>query len=111
MSRCTSLVASLIYAASGGERTLHELHDETPTRRGHRPQGAQLPRIPPTVQQRMGRRAYLPQMMNKVSVACSWNCFIARDRSPEFEQLVSSIGERTRELIDDMVGAAFEEYE
>ena len=49
----------------------------------------------------------VPQTVNKAFVVCSWDCFIARDRTPEFEQLVSKIGERTRGLIDDIVGEAF----
>ncbi|MCH9051693.1 MAG: DUF4238 domain-containing protein [Proteobacteria bacterium] len=53
----------------------------------------------------------VPQTVNNAFVACSWDCFIARDRTPEFEQLVSQIGERTRGLIDDIVGEAFGDYE
>ena len=53
----------------------------------------------------------VPQTVNKAFVACSWDCFIARDRTPELEQLVSKIGDRTRGLIDDIVGEAFGDYE
>ena len=57
-----------MYAASGGEGGLHELQ-ETRTRRRHRSQGAQLPRLPASVRERMGGRAHLPQMQVLVIVA------------------------------------------
>jgi hypothetical protein len=51
-----------------------------------------------------------PELTNKISAACSWDCFIARDRNPELEQLAPGIGELTRELIQKAVASAFEEY-
>ena len=57
-----------MYAASGGEGGLDELQ-EIRTRRGHRLQGAQLPRLPASVQERMGGRAHLPQMQALAIVA------------------------------------------
>ena len=48
------------------------------------------------------------QIMNEVSAACSWDCFIARDRNPEFQQLIPRIGERARQLMDDAVRVALD---
>ncbi len=53
----------------------------------------------------------VPETMNEASVACSWDCFIARDRIPEFQQLVARIGERTRELGDEAVRSALEKHQ
>jgi hypothetical protein len=47
-----------------------------------------------------------PDVANEVLVACSWDFFVARDRTPEVEGLVPRIGERARKLIDEAVGAA-----
>lgn len=51
----------------------------------------------------------VPEMINEVAVVCSWDCFIARDRTPEFQRLIPRIGERARKLIDEAVQAALEQ--
>lgn len=46
------------------------------------------------------------EAINECFAACSWDYFIARDKNPELELLIPRIGEKTREIHDDVVGSA-----
>jgi hypothetical protein len=48
--------------------------------------------------------------LTEMCAACSHDFFIALDHTPEFEQLVPRIGERTRELGDYVLKSAAEKY-
>jgi len=48
------------------------------------------------------------ERINEAAVACSCDYFIARDRVPEFQQLIPRIGERARKLMHEAVRAALD---
>ena len=50
------------------------------------------------------------ETLSQMFAACSYDFFIARDHTPEFEQLVPRIGERTRELGEMVLDSAAEKY-
>jgi Protein of unknown function (DUF4238) len=58
---------------------------------------------------RAGIAGDVPEMINELAVVSSWDCFIARDRTPEFERLIPRIGERARKLMDEAARAALEQ--
>ena len=62
------------------------------------------------VGRRAGTTGGVPEMINEVAVVCSWDCFIARDRVPEFQQLIPRIGERAREFVNEAARAALEQH-
>lgn len=53
----------------------------------------------------------LPDMINDVSASCSWDFFVARDRTEALEALVPSIRSRTSHLTEEAIEEALKEYQ
>lgn len=50
------------------------------------------------------RTTHLPEPLCRMLARCSWEYFVALDKTPEFEALVSAIGSATRQFIDAETG-------
>jgi hypothetical protein len=55
---------------------------------------------------RTGRVPSIPDNLSAGAASSSWHCFVSRDRSPELEQLVPLVGERTREIVGTSLSEA-----